>query len=105
MASTLIVVHVEVRVTPGAVEAFAQATRANAEASLGEPGVVRFEVLQDLDDPTRFILIEVYRDAGAVLAHKETAHYRTWREAVADLMAEPRSSRRLTNLFPPAAGW
>jgi len=105
MPSTLIVVHVQVQVKPDAVAAFRAATVANASASLREPGVARFDVMQDLDDPTRFVLVEAYRSAAAVAAHKETAHYLTWRDTVADWMAAPRSSRKFVNVHSEDAGW
>jgi (4S)-4-hydroxy-5-phosphonooxypentane-2,3-dione isomerase len=105
MPSTLIVVHVQVHVKADAVEAFRAATIANAQVSLLEAGVARFDVLQDLDDPTRFVLCEAYRSAAAVAAHKETAHYQTWRDAVADLMAESRASRKFVNVHPEDAAW
>ena len=102
---SLVIVHVQVHVKPDSVDAFRTATRRNAEASLREPGVVRFGVAQDAEDPTRFVLVEVYRDARAPAAHKETAHYQAWRDAVADMMAEPRTSRRFANVFPDDAAW
>jgi autoinducer 2-degrading protein len=105
MATELLVVHVQVHVKPEGVGAFRSASLANAEASRREPGVVRFDVLQDRDDPARWVLVEVYRDAAASAAHKETAHYATWRDAVAPLMAAPRSSRRFVNVSPDASGW
>lgn len=105
MANELLVVHVQVHVRPEAVEAFRTATLANASASRREPGVVRFDVAQDLDDATRFVLVEVYRDAAAAAAHKDTPHYAAWRDAVAPLMAAPRSSRKLRNVSPDAAEW
>jgi (4S)-4-hydroxy-5-phosphonooxypentane-2,3-dione isomerase len=101
----LLVVHVHVRVKPGAVEEFRRATLENAAASLREPGVARFDVVQDQEDPARFVLVEAYRDAAAPAAHKETAHYQAWRDAVAPLMAEPRTSRRFTAVFPEDARW
>jgi quinol monooxygenase YgiN len=105
MAQELLVVQVQVHVKPDGVEDFRRAAIANAEASRKEPGVVRFDVIQDRDDPTRWVLVEVYRDAAASAAHKETAHYATWRDAVAPLMAEPRTSRRFVNVSPDAPGW
>lgn len=84
------IVHVAVRVLPQHVEAFIQATLANARASLLEPGIARFDVVQHAEDPTRFTLVEVYRDNDAPAAHKATAHYAQWRDAVAPMMAEPR---------------
>jgi quinol monooxygenase YgiN len=105
MVGTLLVVHVHVRVKPGDEEAFRAASVANAEASRRELGVVRFDLLCDREDPTRFLLVEIYRDAAAAAAHKETAHYAAWRDAVSDLMAEPRRSARYVNLSPADAGW
>ena len=105
MAQSLIVVHVHVRVKPDAVEAFRAATLDNARASVREPGVARFDVVQATEDPTRFVLVEVYRTADAPAAHKQTAHYARWRDAVADLMAEPRTSARYANVFPEDADW
>jgi len=99
------IVHVHVHVKSELVEAFKAATRVNARASIQEPGVARFDVIQQLDDPTRFILVEVYctpEDAGR---HKDTAHYPVWRAAVADMMAEPRTSVKFANVFPDEAGW
>ncbi len=101
----MFIVHVQVRVKPESIEAFKTATLANARASLREPGVARFDVVQQADDPTRFVLVEVYRDAAAAAAHKETAHYPVWRDTVADLMAEPRDSVKFHNVFPGDQGW
>ncbi len=105
MVESLVVVHVQVRVKPEGVEAFRRATRENAENSVREPGIARFDVVQDVDDPTRFVLVEVYRNAQAPAAHKESAHYLKWRDGVADLMAEPRSYRKFVNVFPDDARW
>jgi len=105
MAGSLLVVHVHVRVKAGAEEAFRAASVANAETSRQEPGVVRFDVLADRDLPGHLVLVEVYRDAAAAAAHKETAHYAAWRDAVADLMAEPRRSEKFVNVSPGDAGW
>ncbi len=105
MAGSLLVVHVHVRVKPGAEEAFRAASLANAEASRREPGVLRFDLLADREDPRHFVLVEVYRDAVASAAHKETAHYAAWRDGVAGLMAEPRRSEKHVNLSPDDAGW
>ncbi len=101
----MLVVHVHVRVKPETVEAFRQATLANARESLKEPGIARFDVVQQQDDPTRFVLVEVYRTPQASAAHKETAHYPLWRDTVAPMMAEPRSSVKFTNLFPEDSRW
>ena len=97
--------HVHVRVKPECVEAFQAATLANARASVQEPGIARFDVVQQADDPTRFVLVEVYRSADAPARHKETAHYATWRDTVAPMMAAPRTSVKFGNVFPDDAGW
>ena len=91
---------VHVRVKPEAIDAFIAATRANHEASIQEPGNRRFDVLQAPDDPARFILYEAYASADDAAAHKVTAHYLVWRDAVADLMAEPRRGEAMNGLFP-----
>ena len=96
----MLVVHVHVHVKPDSVEAFEQATRRNARLSLLELGVLRFDVLQQQDDPTQFVLVEVYRDAEAAAAHKETPHYPVWRDAVAPMMAGPRVSVKFNTVFP-----
>lgn len=101
----MLIVIVSVQVVPGGVEAFEAATLRNARASLQEPGVARFDVIQDRDDPTRFALIEVYRSEQAVADHKLTPHYLAWRDAVAELMAAPRTSQKFRNLAPADAGW
>ena len=101
----MFIVHVHVHVKPEFVEAFKTATLANARASVQEPGIARFEVVQQQDDPTRFVLVEVYRDATAAAAHKETAHYPIWRDAVAPMMAAPRQSVKFNNVFPEEKGW
>ena len=101
----MLVVHVFVHVKPETVEAFKAATLENARNSVQEPGIARFDVVQQVDDPTRFVLVEVYRTADDPARHKETAHYKRWREAVADMMAEPRYSVKYTNVFPDDQGW
>ena len=98
----MLIVHVNVHVNGDAVDAFIDASRANAAASLGESGVARFDVVQAVDDPTRFVLVEAYRSEEAAAAHKESAHYATWRDTVAPLMAEPRSSVRFLAIAYPA---
>jgi (4S)-4-hydroxy-5-phosphonooxypentane-2,3-dione isomerase len=105
MRGSLLIVEVSVHVKPEAVEAFRAATLANARASIAEPGIARFDVLADRADPTRFVLIEVYRTPEAPAAHRATAHYAAWRDAVADMMAEPRTRRELVNVFPDADAW
>ena len=99
----MLVVHVHVRIRPGQAEAFLAATLVNARASLGEPGVLRFDVLQDQADPEHVVLVEVYRDDDASGAHKLTPHYATWRDTVAEMMAEPRQSTRFSAVFPDGA--
>ena len=101
----MLIVHVDVHVKPESVEAFRQATIANARQSVKEPGIARFDVLQQADAPTRFILVEVYRTAAAPARHRETAHYQTWRDTVADMMAEPRTRVECANIFPDDEGW
>ncbi|MGD0838233.1 MAG: antibiotic biosynthesis monooxygenase [Polyangia bacterium] len=100
MPSSYLVVLVHARVVPQATEAFRAASLANAAASLGEPGVVRFDILQDSADATHFLLIEVYRDGEGAAAHKQTEHYRVWRDEVAGMMAEPRSSQAYATVTP-----
>jgi quinol monooxygenase YgiN len=101
----MFIVHVFVHVKPESVEAFKTATLENARNSVQEPGIARFDVVQQLDDPTRFVLVEVYRTDADPARHKETAHYKRWRETVADMMAEPRSSIKYANVFPGEEGW
>lgn len=101
----MIIVHVFVHVIPGAVDTFKAATLENARNSVMEPGIVRFDVIQQHDDPTQFLLVEIYRSAEAPGAHKETAHYAVWRDTVAPMMAEPRRSVKYNALFPTAAQW
>jgi (4S)-4-hydroxy-5-phosphonooxypentane-2,3-dione isomerase len=97
----MLVVHVHVRVRPERVDDFLAATLPNARASVEqEPGVLRFDVIQDGADPAHVVLVEVYRDADASAAHKQTAHYATWRDTVAEMMAEPRASQTFTPVFP-----
>ena len=101
----MLIVLVHVHVKPDCIEAFREASLENARNSIEEPGIARFDVLQDNDNPNRFILNEVYRDAEAPAAHKETAHYAAWRDTVADMMAEPRQAVKLTNHFPEDSEW
>jgi autoinducer 2-degrading protein len=96
----MLIVHVHVQVVPDLVPAFLAATEANATASLEEPGVLRFDVLADLADPAHIVLVEVYRDEAGAAAHKETAHYATWRDAVAPMMAVPRTATKFSAVFP-----
>jgi quinol monooxygenase YgiN len=101
----MLIVHVHVRVKPEFAAAFREATIENARSSAAEPGIARFDLIEQVDDPTRFVLIEVYRNADAPARHKETAHYAIWRDTVAQMMAQPRSSVKYSNVFPPEAGW
>jgi quinol monooxygenase YgiN len=99
------IVHVHIHVKPEFVEAFKQATIDNAAHSVKEPGIARFDVVQQTEDPTRFVLIEIYKNGEASAAHKETVHYRRWRETVMKMMAEPRQGIRYANIFPEDADW
>jgi quinol monooxygenase YgiN len=101
----MLIVHVFVKVKPDCVDAFKEASIANASQSLKEPGIARFDVMQQADDPTRFVLVEAYRSVDATAAHKATAHYAAWRDRMESLMAEPRSSVKYSNVFPGEGGW
>lgn len=101
----MLIVHVFANVKPDKVEAFKAVTLENAQNSIKEPGIARFDVIQQQDDPTRFVLVEIYRTAEDPGRHKETAHYQKWRDTVADMMAEPRTSVKYTNIFPDETGW
>jgi (4S)-4-hydroxy-5-phosphonooxypentane-2,3-dione isomerase len=97
----MLIVHVHVQVKPEFIQAFINATIENARHSLQEPGIARFDLAQQADDPARFLLLEAYRTPEAPAQHKETAHYLKWRDTVAPMMAVPRSSVKFTHLFPP----
>ena len=101
----MFIVHVLVRVKPERIEEFKTVTVENAENSVREPGIARFDVIQQSDDPSRFVLVEVYRTPADAGRHKETAHYAKWRDAVADMMAEQRGSVKYSNVFPEDTGW
>jgi len=101
----MLIVHVFAHVKPEHIEAFKAATLENARNSIKEPGIARFDVIQQQDDPTRFVLVEVYRTADDPAEHKKTAHYQKWRDTVADMMAEPRSNIKYINVFPEEHGW
>jgi autoinducer 2-degrading protein len=101
----MLVVHVFCHVKPEFLDAFKQASVENARNSVQEPGIARFDVIQQQDDPTRFVLVEVYRTPDDPARHKETAHYARWAETVAEMMAEPRSKLVYDNVFPDEAGW
>ena len=99
------IVHVHVNVKPEFVEDFKQATIENARNSVKEEGIARFDVIQQTDDLTKFILVEIYKTAQAPTAHKETAHYARWRDTVAEMMAEPRQGVKYVKVFPDDASW
>lgn len=101
----MFIVHVFVHVKPDRIDAFKAATVENAQNSVQEPGIARFDVVQQKDDPARFVLVEVYRRPEDAGLHKETGHYKKWRDTVADMMAEPRSSIKYDNVFPDEGGW
>jgi autoinducer 2-degrading protein len=101
----MIIAHVQVQVKTEFVESFIHATLENARNSIHEVGIARFDIIQQKDDPTRFTLVEVYRDADATASHKETPHYKKWRDAVAPMMSVPRTSIKYTNIFPGDEGW
>ncbi len=102
----MFIVHVFIHVKAPDIDAFIEASQINAQSSVQtEPGVARFDVVQQQDAPDRFVLVEVYRDEAAAKAHKDTAHYQTWRDTVADMMAEPRSSLKYHNICPDDQGW
>jgi autoinducer 2-degrading protein len=101
----MLIVHVHVHVRPEFVEDFRTASLENASESIKEPGVARFDVIQQADDLTRFVLIEVYRTSEDPARHKETSHYQNWRDKVENMMAEPRKSIKYTNVFPTDREW
>ncbi len=101
----MFIVHVHVHVKPEFVDAFREACIENARSSVQEPGIARFDVVQQMDDPTRFVLVEVYRTPEDPALHKETTHYQKWRETVEEMMAEPRKSVKFSNVFPDERGW
>jgi len=105
MANPLLVLHVQIQVKPEHIDAFRAATLANARESVKEPGVARFDVVQDRDDPTRFVLVEVFRSDDAPAAHRETPHYNAWKDAVEPWLAAPRTRRSFHALFPDVDGW
>jgi (4S)-4-hydroxy-5-phosphonooxypentane-2,3-dione isomerase len=101
----MLIVHVHVHVRSECVQEFCQATIENARNSIQEPGIARFDVVQQTDNPTQFVLVEAYHDEAATKAHKETPHYAKWRDTVAPMMAETRTSIKFTNLFPESKDW
>jgi len=105
MIKDMYIVHVHIQVKPGTEDAFIAASLENARNSVREAGVARFDVIRDTADPSKFVLVEVYRDTAAAASHKETAHYAKWRDTVADMMAVPRNGVKYENLFPGEDGW
>jgi (4S)-4-hydroxy-5-phosphonooxypentane-2,3-dione isomerase len=103
--NSLLIVHVDIAVVPEQLDAFLASTEENAIASRDEPGIVRFDVLSDRADPTHVVLVEIYRDDAAAAAHKDTAHYQRWREAVSSMMARPREATRYLNASPDDSNW
>jgi quinol monooxygenase YgiN len=101
----MLILHVHVKVKPECIDAFKEATIENARQSIREPGIARFDVIQHSDDPTRFVLVEVYRTEDATAAHKETPHYAAWRERAEPLMAEARTRVQYVNVFPTDKEW
>lgn len=101
----MIIVHVFVHVKSDKVEEFKKVSIENAENSIMEPGIARFEVIQQNDEPTRFVLVEVYRTLDDTAFHKQTKHYKKWRDAVADMMVEPRIHIKYKNVYPDEEGW
>jgi quinol monooxygenase YgiN len=99
----IVLVHIHVK--PESVESFKQASIENASNSVKEAGIARFDVIQQTDDPTRFVLVEVYKNPEAQAAHRETVHYAAWRDTVADMMAEPRQGIKYSNIFPTDENW
>lgn len=101
----MFIVHVFIHVKPEFATDFKAATLANVQNSLMEQGISRFDFIEQLDDPTRFVLVEVYRQPEDAIKHKETEHYAAWKTAVEHMMAEPRSSLKYTNIAPADSGW
>lgn len=101
----MLIVQVHVHIKKGMTEQFIEATRKNASKSIYEPGIMRFDIIQEKDNQERFILVEAYRDSDAPAKHKETKHYDQWREVVEPMMAEPRKSIKYVNIFPDDNGW
>ena len=96
----MLIVHVHINVKPDHIDAFKAACIENSRNSLKEPGIARFDVLQQQDDPTKFLLVEIYRSAEAPAAHKQTAHYHAWAETVADMLSEPRIGVKFAKVYP-----
>ena len=105
MPNSLLVIHVDIAVVPEQLDAFLAASEQNAVASRNESGIVRFDVLSDRADPNHVVLVEIYRDAAAAAAHKDTTHYQLWRDTVAPMMARPREAARYINTSPDDPAW
>ena len=101
----MFIVHVFIHVKPECVEDFKAATLANVQNSMQEDGIARFDFVEQLDDPNRFLLVEAYRLPEDAAKHKETAHYAAWRDTVEPMMAEPRSSMKFSNIAPEDSDW
>ena len=101
----MLIVLVYVRVKDEFLDAFIRATTENARDSCQEPGIARFDFIQQKNDPSRFVLVEVYRDEDAPTHHKATAHYERWRDAVEEMMEEPRRSEKYLNIYPDERSW
>jgi len=101
----MFIVHVFIHIKPDCIDAFKEATIENAKNSVKEPGIARFDVIQEIDDPARFVLVEVYRTPEDPAKHKETLHYRKWAETVTGMMFEPRTRTKFTNVYPDQKGW
>lgn len=99
------IVHVDMQVKPEFVDQFRAAAVENASHSIQEPGIVRFDFLEDKDQAGHFCLVEVYRTPADVDLHKQTAHYQKWRDTVADMMVAPRTSAKYMNIYPDDSGW
>ena len=101
----MVIVHVFIKIKPGTIEPFKAATLKNAQNSIKEPGILRFDFMQQEDDPLSFLIVEVYKDNNAVAQHKETAHYAEWRQSAEHLIAEPRKRIQYINIFPEEREW
>lgn len=101
----MVILHVHVHVRPEHLDAFREATLENARNSIQEPGVLRFDVVQQVDDPARFVIVEVYRDESAIEAHRQSAHYAKWRDLAEPMMAEPRHRALFKTVFPDEEDW
>jgi len=101
----MVIVHVFIKIKPGMTEPFKAATLKNAQNSIKEPGILRFDFMQQEDDPLSFLLVEVYKDDNAIIQHKETSHYAEWCKVAEHLIAEPRERIRYANIFPEDKEW